>query len=391
MMTTPRRALALATAGALALAACGEAPDEEPTDEVEETEDAEVDDEPDEDADDADAEDPDADDADDEADDEVAADAEDFQACQITDTGGVDDRSFNQTVWEGFQQAEEELGIEIAVLESESEADFDPNIRAFIDRGCDLIVTVGFLLGEATEQAAQENPEQLFAIVDFAFEDTYDNVREIVFETDEAGFLAGYVSAGTTETGTIGTYGGINIPTVSIFMDGYLAGAEYYNDEHGTDVAVEGWDGNDGLFTGDFESQDEGRRVTDSLLEGGADIIMPVAGPVGLGSATAIEDFGEGLLIWVDTDGYVSAPEFSDLMLTSVLKRMDVASFTVIEEVMNDEFEGGIFAGDLENEGVGIADFHDHEDTVPDEVKDALDDLEQGIIDGEISVDPADY
>ncbi len=383
MRMRPSRALAVALAGALVLAACADAPDEEVVDEEPEEE---VDEEPEEEVD----EDEEAVEED-EPEDEPAEET-DFLACQITDTGGVDDRSFNQTVWEGFQQAEEELGVEIAVLESESEADFDPNIRAFIDRGCDLIVTVGFLLGDATAEAAEANPDQLFAIVDFAFEDeTYDNVREIVFETDEAGFLAGYVAAGTTESGIIGTYGGINIPTVSIFMDGYLAGAEYYNEEHGTDVAVEGWDGDDGLFTGDFESQDEGRRVTDSLLEGGADVIMPVAGPVGLGTATAIEDFGEGLMIWVDTDGYVSAPEFSDLMLTSVLKRMDVASFTVIEEVINDEFEGGLFVGTLENEGVGIADFHDHEDTVPDEVRDAIDELRQGIIDGEISVDPADY
>ncbi len=374
MRIRTRRALAVALAGALVLAACAEAPEEEevdtePEEEVEEEEEEEVEEE----------------------EPEEAADPVDFLACQITDTGGVDDRSFNQTVWEGFQRAEEELGIEIAVLESESEADFDPNIRAFIDRGCDLIVTVGFLLGDATEEAAVANPDQLFAIVDFAYEDTYDNLREILFETDEAGFLAGYVAAGTTETGVIGTYGGINIPTVSIFMDGYLAGAEYYNQEHGTDVVVEGWDGEDGLFTGDFESQDEGRRVTDSLLEQDADIIMPVAGPVGLGTATALEDFGEGLMIWVDTDGYVSVPQFSDLMLTSVEKRMDVATFAVIEEALEDRFEGGLFLGTLDNEGVDIAPFHDNEDVVPQEVKDALPELREGIIAGEISVDPADY
>jgi len=374
-MSKTRPLIALSLAAMLVLAACGEAPEDEapepdPAEEVEEPDDEAA----------APEEEP-----------EEPADPVDFLACQITDTGGVDDRSFNQTVWEGFQRAEAELGVEIAVLESESEADFDPNIRAMIDRGCDLIVTVGFLLGDATEEAAQANPDQLFGIVDFAYEDTYDNLREIVFETDEAGFLAGYVSAGTTETGTVGTYGGINIPTVSIFMDGYLAGVEYYNQEHGTNVVVEGWDGDDGLFTGNFDSQDDGRRVTDSLLEQGADIIMPVAGPVGLGTAAALEDFGDGLMIWVDTDGYVSVPQFSHLMLTSVLKRMDVASFDVIQEALEDRFEGGLYVGTLENEGVGIAPFHDHEDTVPDEVKDALDGLRQGIMDGSISVDPADY
>jgi basic membrane protein A and related proteins len=109
-------------------------------------------------------------------------------------------------------------------------------------------------------------------------------------------------------------------------MDGYLAGASYYNEENGTDVQVEGWDGTDGLFTGNFESQDDGRNVTDSLLQAGADIIMPVAGPVGLGTATAIEDFGSGMMIWVDTDGYEST-QYGSLMLTSVMKNMDVAVF----------------------------------------------------------------
>lgn len=378
-MRIKRPLIALSLASALVLAACGEAPEEETPEPAPAEEPADETDETDDDA------------AAEEPTDEPTEEAADFLACQITDTGGVDDRSFNQTVWEGFQQAEAELGVEIAVLESESEADFDPNIRAFMDRGCDLIVTVGFLLGDATEEAAQANPDQLFAIVDYAYEDTYDNLREIVFETDEAGFLAGYVAAGTTESGTVGTYGGINIPTVSIFMDGYLAGVEYYNQEHGTAVEVEGWDGNDGLFTGDFESQDEGRRVTDSLLEQGADIIMPVAGPVGLGTATALEDFGDGLMIWVDTDGYISVPQFSDLMLTSVMKRMDVATFDVVQEALEDRFTGGLYLGTLDNEGVGIAPFHDHEGTVPDEVKDALDDLRAGIIAGEISVDPADY
>ncbi len=143
----------------------------------------------------------------------------DFQACQVTDTGGVDDRSFNQTAYEGLQRAEQELGVQISVLESESATDFEPNINAFMEQGCDLIVTVGFLLGDATAEAAEANPEQDFAIVDFDFFDaeagediTYDNVKELTFQTDEAAFLAGYLAAGMTESGRLGTYGGINIP-----------------------------------------------------------------------------------------------------------------------------------------------------------------------------------
>jgi basic membrane protein A len=326
------------------------------------------------------------------------AEATDFSACQVTDTGGVDDRSFNQTAYKGLQDAESELGVSISVLESESDADFEPNINTFVDQGCDLIVTVGFLLGEATQAAAEANPDINFAIVDFDFFDaeatedvTIDNVRELTFATDQAAFLAGYLAAGMSETGTVGTYGGLNIPTVTIFMDGFLAGVRHHNAEKGTDVQVIGWDGSDGLFTGNFESQDDGRQLTEQLLQRDADIVMPVAGPVGLGSAAALEDAGEGSLIWVDTDGYESAPQFSDLMLTSVMKNMDLAVFETIAADIDGSFEGGLYVGTLENDGVLIAPFHDFEDEVPDELKSELDTLREGIIAGDISVSSADY
>jgi basic membrane protein A and related proteins len=375
MRMSNRRAFALVLAGALALAACGDAPDDdtEATEaEATEAEDTEA-------PDDADTEETEA---------TEPVDAADYRACLVTDQGGVDDRSFNQTAFEGLERARDELGVEIAVLESQSETDFEPNIEAFLGQDCDLIVTVGFLLGDVTEEAAQANPDQNFAIVDYAYDEDYDNLRELVFATDEAAFLAGYVAAGVTETDAVGTYGGINIPTVSIFMDGYLAGVNYYNEENGTDVQVIGWDGNDGSFTGNFESQDDGRNITDSQLEAGADIIMPVAGPVGLGTAAAIQDFGSGKMIWVDTDGYESVEQFRDLILTSVMKKMDNAVFDTVEAGVNDAFEGGLYLGTLENEGVDIAPFHDFEDEVPQEVKDALDGLREGIISGEIAVTP---
>ena len=323
-------------------------------------------------------------------------DNSDFLACQVTDTGGVDDRSFNQTAFKGLEDAEAEFGIETQVLESQNPNDFEPNIQSLIQQDCDIIVTVGFLLGDATAAAAEANPDQMFAIVDFDFFDadagediSFDNVKELTFATDEAAFLAGYVAAGTTETGKLGTYGGINIPTVTIFMDGFQAGMEHFNSETGGDVVLEGWDSANpegGLFTGDFENQDNGRQVTETLLGEDVDIVMPVAGPVGLGSAAAVQDAGEGSLVWVDTDGCVSVEEFCDLFLTSVMKNMDVAVFTAVEEALNDEFEGGLYTGTLENEGVGIAPFHEFEDTVPDEIKTQVEELRQQIIDGEVTV-----
>jgi basic membrane protein A len=391
-MKTTTRVLATLAAAALFATACGDAPDETETetDTGSATEATEMDT---------------STETDTETDTATATDgatggtaAEDYRACMITDTGGVDDRSFNETSYEGMQRAEEELGIEIAVLESQSAADFEPNMNQFLQQDCSLIVTVGFLLGDATATAAEANPDQKFAIVDFDFFDadagediSFDNVRELTFATDEAAFLAGYVGAGMTETGSIGTYGGINIPTVSIFMDGYLAGARYYNQENGTDVGVLGWDGSDGQFTGDFEDQTKGRNITEQLLQNGADIIMPVAGPVGQGTGAALQAAGQGKMIWVDTDGFESVSQFSDLVLTSVMKNMNVAVFDTIQRDLEGNFEGGLYVGTLENDGVQIAPFHEYEDQVPQELKDALEPIREQIISGELSLDPADY
>jgi basic membrane protein A and related proteins len=324
----------------------------------------------------------------------------DFTACQVTDTGGVDDASFNQTAFKGVEDAGEEFGFEPEYLESQTEADFTPNIDAFMDQGCDLIVTVGFLLGDATAEAAEANPDQLFAIVDNDLFDAeaeadrnFDNVAELTFATDQAAFLAGYVAAAMSETGTVGTYGGINIPTVTIFMQGFQLGVEQYNADNGTDVQLIGWDNanpDGGLFTGDFEDEAKGRATTQSLLDQGADIIMPVAGPVGQGSIAAIEAEGsDAKLIWVDTDGCVLVPDSCGLFLTSVMKNMDVAVYDVATAAANDEFEGGTNLGTLENDGVGIAPFNEFEDEVPQEVKDRLEELRQEIIDGEIETSPA--
>jgi basic membrane protein A and related proteins len=326
--------------------------------------------------------------------------ASDFTACQVTDTGGVDDRSFNQTAYAGLQEAADDLGFEPDVLESQAESDYAPNIQAFIDQGCDLIVTVGFLLGDATAEAATANPDQNFAIVDVDFsteagaaQDEFDNVRELTFSTDQAAFLAGYVAAGMSETGTVGTYGGINLPTVTIFMKGFQLGIEKYNEDNGTDVQLEGWDNaaDDGLFTGDFENQANGRATTEGLLDQGADIILPVAGPVGLGTIEAIRarPDSNAKVIWVDTDGCVSVPADCDLFLTSIMKNMDVAVRDITLDAADGNFEGGLYTGTLENEGVDLGPFNEFEDQVPDELKSAVDDLRQQIIDGEIDTMPS--
>jgi basic membrane protein A len=313
-------------------------------------------------------------------------------ACEVTDTGGINDKSFNATAWKGVTDAEQAYGITGKYLESSTQDDYAPNIQAFLGK-CDLIVTVGFLLGDATKAAAQANPNQNFAIVDFAYDPPIDNVLALTFSTDQAAFLAGYLAAGMTKTGKVGTFGGINIPTVSIFMNGFWAGVQKYNQDNGTSVQVLGWDAKkqDGTFTGDFEDQNKGRQVTESLLSEGADIIMPVAGPVGLGAAAAVQAAGNAMLIGVDTDWYVSAPEYQSIELTSVMKNMDVAVKDAIKAVIDGTFKGGTYVGTLANDGVGIAPFHNFDSQVPSALKSKLDELKQGIIDGSVSADYKDY
>jgi basic membrane protein A len=322
---------------------------------------------------------------------ETALPGEGMLACEVTDTGGVDDKSFNQVTHDGLVRATEELGVEESVLESQADTDYAPNIQTFIDQGCDIIITVGFLLGDATQVAAEANPDQKFAIVDFAYDPVIPNVLGLTFQTDQAAFLAGYLAAGMTKTGKVATYGGINIPTVTIFMNGLLAGVRSYNQDNGTAVEVLGWDGTDGAFTGNFDNQDDGRRLTDDFISEGADIILPVAGPVGFGTTAAAQDAGDVSVIWVDVDGCVSAEEFCPLFLTTIEKHIDTAVFDAIASVVDGTFEGGFYSGTLENDGIGIAPFHEFEDDVPTELADRIEELKQGIIDGSVSVNPADY
>src|SRR3990172_1928648 len=262
-----------------------------------------------------------------------------FKACQVTDTGGIDDKSFNATAWKGIEDAVDQLGIEGKFLESQQQTDYEANINAFLEEGCDMIVTVGFLLGDATKAGAEANPDTKFSIVDFAYDPTIPNVLGQVFNTDEAAFLAGYAAAAPPQTRKVGTFGGTQIPPVTVFMDGFALGVDYYNQQKGTSVEVLGWDPatQTGLFTGNFESTDDGRAMGESLMDEGADIIMPVAGPVGLGTAAAVQERGNAWIVGVDSDWSQTAPDYADIILTSVLKKMDATVLQHIELLLNGE------------------------------------------------------
>ena len=316
-----------------------------------------------------------------------------LKACQVTDVGGVDDKGFKQKAYKGVTDAADQLGVEAVVLESQAETDYAPNIQAFVDQGCNVIVTVGFLLGDATKEAANANPTIPFTIVDYAYAEgdiTANNVLGQVFNTDEAAFLAGYLAAGTSKSGKVGTFGGVNIPPVTIFMDGFYYGVQKYNADNGTNVEVLGWDPKTqkGLFTENFEKLDDGRTFAQNLVDEGADIVMPVAGPVGLGSAALATELGmeKLMIIGVDSDQYESDTANQGVYLTSVLKNMDVTTFNAIQAVADGTFAGGVTVGTLANGGVGLAPYHDMDSMVSPELKEQMTALQAGIIDGSVSV-----
>lgn len=315
-----------------------------------------------------------------------------IKAGQVTDVGGVNDKSFNELAWAGMQNAELDFGVEINVLESQQQTDYDKNINEFIQQGYDLIVTVGFLLGDATLAAAEANPDVNFAIIDVDYLPAHNNLMQSTFATDEAAFLAGYLAAGVTETGKVGTFGGVNIPPVVIFMVGFEKGVEHYNAVHGTNVEVLGWssEAGDGLFTGNFDSLDDGRTFAENLFDEGADIVMPVAGPVGGGTAAAAQERGM-MMVGVDQDWYNSAPEFKEVYLTSVLKQVDLVGYRSTEAIVNGTFEGGVMSLDLANSGVGLADYHDQASKVSAELQAEIEQLKQEIIDGKVSTGWAEY
>lgn len=322
-----------------------------------------------------------------------AQDNSDFKACMVSDAGGFDDQSFNQGAYSGLVSAEKNLGITKAEAESNSDAEFAPNIDAMVQQDCDYVIGVGFLLEDAIQAAADANPDTKFGLLDSGFSDAdfapveLDNGKPILFNTSEAAFLAGYLAAGMTETDKVATFGGLPIPSVQIFMDGFADGVNQYNDDNGTTVELLGWDkeSQNGSFANSFDDQSQGASLGEQFISQGADIIMPVAGPVGLGTASVAEGT-DTKLIWVDSDGFLTT-EYGDLILTSVLKDMGPAVEATIKEAVDGAFTNAPYVGTLENEGVALAPFHDFDGDVPQELKDKLAEYKDQIVSGELVVE----
>jgi len=315
--------------------------------------------------------------------------------CMVTDTGGIDDRSFNASSWSGMQAAAQgNPNISVKYLQSTTQADYVPNINTFISQKCNIIVTVGFLMGDDTQTAAKAHPDQKFAIVDFSYKPALSNVDALLFNTAQDGFLGGYLAAGMSKTGKVATFGGQKLPTVTIYMDGFYDGVQYYNKKHNKNVQVLGWNETtqNGSFTGDFTNQTKGQSVTQTFISEGADIIFPVAGNVGLGAAKAVQDADNQAgsqkvnMMWVDTDGCVSAAQYCKYFITSVQKGIVTAVKNAVTGTADGSFKGGNYIGTLQNGGVALAPFHDFDSKVPASLKSELQTVTQGIENGSISI-----
>jgi basic membrane protein A and related proteins len=293
----------------------------------------------------------------------------------VTDTGGIDDRSFNASSWRGVQEAvaADPSKITGSYLQSASASDYTPNINTFLGEHCGIIITVSFLMGDNTETAARADPKQKFAIVDYTYGPPVSNIDALMFDTAQDAFLGGYLAAGMTRTGKVATYGGQKLPTVTSYMDGFWDGVQYYNAQHRTHVAVLGWNEQtqDGSFTGNFTSQAAGQTLTQAFIGEGADIIFPVAGNVGLGTAKAVQDADAAAggdkvnMEWADTDGCFSAPRYCEYFITSVTMGIQAAVKNAILAAASGTFKGGTYIGTLGNGGVVLSPYHDFVRKVP--------------------------
>lgn len=318
----------------------------------------------------------------------------DFLPCMVSDAGGFDDKSFNQLGYEGLQAAAKDLNSDFKAVESANEQDYAPNIESLVAQGCDAIVTVGYALSAATVESAKANPDIDYILIDDPADNDNDgkkdaeNIKPLLYDTAEAAFMAGYAAADYTKTGVIGTYGGQPFPSVTIFMDGFKQGMEYYNKQKGKTVKLIGWEGNDkGVFTGGFDANDKATNTAKQVLDQNVDVILPVGGPIYQGAQTAIADLGKDIaLIGVDADVFESDPTTQDIILTSVLKGMKVSVNEAVVSSGKDAFDAESYIGTLENNGVGLAPFHNFEDKVSDTLAAELEEIKAGIIAGTLKV-----
>jgi basic membrane protein A and related proteins len=309
----------------------------------------------------------------------------------VTDTGGVNDKSFNQSAWSGVQKAASEFGFDAKFIESKQPTDYEKNIDQFATENYDVIVTVGFLMGDATAIKAKQYPKIKFAIIDNSYFPTKDskacpdtvkdcykdgglsNVTSLMFQEDEVGFLAGVLAAGMSKTGTVCTVSGMEIPPVQRYVIGYQNGAKWFKS------ATKALN----VYIPSFTDPATGKTTGQSMISQGCDVVFGVGGNTGNGGLLAASEKSL-MAIGVDVDQYNTYPEVKGALLSSAMKNVDVAVYEYLKAVKNGGSTGGVVTANIKNGGVGLAPFHDWDSKIPADVKNKIKEATDGLKAGSI-------
>jgi basic membrane protein A len=307
------------------------------------------------------------------------------KVCVALDTGGINDKSFNELSYAGAKSAKAK-GYASSVEYLPAGKSYDENVKKFVDKKCTVIVGVGYLLGDAVTASAKANPGIKYIMVDYVID--APNVKSLTYNTNENSFLAGYMAAGYTKTGVVATYGGAPIPTVSIFMDGYAAGVEYYNIVNKKSVKVLGWDreSKTGTFVGGFTDQVKAKELSVAFEAQKADVIFPVGGSLVVGTVDNSLKSKKSVALWVDADAHLAAPKYDSVVMLSVLKGLQISVEQAIKSVYDGKFSKTTYVGTLKNKGVSISPLYGKYKTtliskkLQTEVADLASDIAAGII-----------
>lgn len=306
--------------------------------------------------------------------------ASDIRVALVTDVGKINDGTFNQFAYEGLQRAQEELGVQVDYIETQQPTDYDRNLEQFASQDYDLVIGVGFLMGDAVKAVASRHPDVNFAIVDFAYGDNPPaNVKGLVFEEDQAGYLAGTMAALLSQSNTIGVVGGIEqVPAVQKFVKGYEAGAKAQK----SDITVRS------VYLPSFTDPAAGAEAARSQISDGADVIFGAGGQTGSGAIQGAASQGV-FVIGVDQDEYNTtfkqgSVEGADKLVTSAIKRVDNAVFDTIRAEAEGNFSNELYVGTVENGGIDYAEAHDASAAVTAEIKAKVDEVKKGLSDGTI-------
>src|SRR5713101_6071355 len=297
----------------------------------------------------------------------------------VTDVGRVDDRTCNEFAYQGMMRAVKEFGLKSAFIETQQPTDYEKNIEQFASTGYDVVITVGFMLGDATKKIAQKYPQVHFAIVDFAYDPPVTNIVGLLFGEDQAGFLAGALAGLVTKSKTVGMVAGADLPPVVRFRKGYEAGVKHVCSE--CEIL--------GVYIDSFTDPARGKTAALSQIDEGADVIFGGGGATGSGAILGAAQAG-AWVIGVDQDEYLTTfkqgeAKGANKLLSSAMKRVDNAVYGAIKMAVEGTFKGGTQVFDASNDGIGLAPFHATESAIPEAVKAKLQEIAAGLKSGTIT------